>query len=226
MMLAWPTGHSYAVKWMLNHRMFNKLQTTMFCLSKRCPPFTRLSSFTQITKATLALQKCTMPYMLSLHVEINAIKKFQEDSTQHSWKMVKVCVSCLYIGCHDYLLTCWLGFCVAQIRFIFTPPQNAIKDLLPDVNPPTHLAYIELFQHFTPAPDADHGMYKVSESLNPAGERLAPILLVDEIHQSVHLYLKFGPVAPHNWTSSNVLEPCTQFYTNPWTDRHAYIMFS
>jgi len=113
-----------------------------------------------------------------------------------------------------------------QIHFIFAPPRNAIKDLPPDVNPPTHLAYVELFQHFTPAPDANHGMYKVSRSLNAAGEHLALIIPVDEIHWSIHLYPKFGPVAPRDWTSSNVLERCTQFYTNPSTDRHAYIMFS
>jgi len=119
-----------------------------------------------------------------------------------------------------------LRFCVAQIRFLFSLPENVIKDLLPNVNPPTHLAYVELFQPFIPAPDPDHGMYKVLWSLNATGEHLALIIPVDEIHQSVHLYPKFGPIAPRDWTSSNVLERCTQFYTNPWTDRHAYIMFS
>ena len=130
--------HSYAVNRMLDHGMFNKLQMTMFCLSKRCPPFTRL----QILKATLAHP---MPYKLSLHVKIHSIKQFQENSTWRSWKMVKVHVSCLYFGCHDYLLTCWLGFCGAQIHFIFALPQNTIMDLPPDVNPPTHLTYVELF---------------------------------------------------------------------------------
>jgi hypothetical protein len=127
---------------------------------------------------------------------------------------------------HNCLFTCWLGFRVAQVRLIFTLPQNIIKDLPPDVKPPTHLAYIELFQPLTPAPDPNHGMYKVSRSLNAAGERMALIIPVEEIHRSVHLYPKFGTVTPRNWTSSNVLEQCTQFYTNPWTDRHAYIMFS
>ena len=85
---------------------------------------------------------------------------------------------------------------------------------------------MELFQPFTPAPEPNHGMYKVSRSLNATGEQLALIIPVDEIHQSVHLYPKFEAVAPRDWTSSNVLEQYTQFYTNPWTDRHAYIMFS
>ena len=81
MMLSQPIGHSCAANQTLDHKMFNKLQTTIFCHSKRCPPFTRSSSFTQILKARLALQKYKMPYTLSLHVEISAIKKYWEDST-------------------------------------------------------------------------------------------------------------------------------------------------
>jgi hypothetical protein len=127
---------------------------------------------------------------------------------------------------HIPLFTCWLGFRVAQVRVVFAPPQNILKDLPPGVKLPAHLAYVELFQPFTPAPDPNHGMYKVSRSLNAIGERMALIVSVDAIHRSVHLYPKFGTVAPRSWTSSNVLEQCTQFYTNPWTDRHAYIMFS
>ena len=83
-MLSQPTGHSYAANRMLNHETFNKLRMTTFCLSKRCPPFTKSSSFTPILKATLALQKYKMQFTLSLHVKINAIKKFREDSTRHS----------------------------------------------------------------------------------------------------------------------------------------------
>jgi hypothetical protein len=52
-------------------------------------------------------------------------------------------------------------------------------------------------------------MYEVSQSLNATGECLALIIPVDEIHRSVHLYPKFGPIAPHDWTSSNILERCT-----------------
>ena len=68
-MLSPPTGHIYAAKQALNHGIFNKLQTTMFYLSKRYPRFTRSSSFTQIRMDIPALQKYEMPYMLSQHVE-------------------------------------------------------------------------------------------------------------------------------------------------------------
>ena len=132
MMLLWPTGHSYGINQMLDHRMFNKLYIIMFCLSKRCLPFTRLSSFTQILKATLALRKCKIPYMLSLGVEIHAMKKFWEDLTQHSWEIVIVCVWCLYI------ITCWLGFCVVQIHFIFALHQGPTTWCKPTNTPHIH----------------------------------------------------------------------------------------
>jgi hypothetical protein len=34
---------------------------------------------------------------------------------------------------------------------------------------------------------------------------------------------KFGPVCNQEWTSNNVLDCCSHFFTNPWTDRHTYI---
>ena len=83
-MLSQPTGHSYAANQTLDHETFDKLRTTTFCLSKRYPPFTRSSSFTQILKATLALRKYKMPYTLSLHVKISVIKKYREDLTRRS----------------------------------------------------------------------------------------------------------------------------------------------
>ena len=79
---------------------------------------------------------------------------------------------------------------------------------------------VELFRPFAPAPDPDHGMYKVLRSLNATKEHLALILLVDGIHQSIHVYPKFGLVAPRDWTGSSALERCTRFYTNSWVDRY------
>jgi hypothetical protein len=61
MKLLQPIVHGYAANWMLDHEMFDKLRTTIFCL----------------------------------HVEIHAIKKFQEDSRRCS---VTVRVSCWCIG--------------------------------------------------------------------------------------------------------------------------------
>jgi hypothetical protein len=52
--------------------------------------------------------------------------------------------------------------CLPQMCFLFTPPRNIVNDLPPNVKLPTHLAYLELFQLLTPAPDPNHCMYKVS----------------------------------------------------------------
>ena len=105
--------------------------------------------------------------------------------------MAMVGFSCISISTWS-LLTCWLWFQVVQIYFIFVLPWNAINDLPPDIKLPTHLAYIELFQPFTPAPYS--GMYKILQSLNTAGECLALVISIDETHWSVHLYPKFRMV--------------------------------
>ncbi|KAJ7150608.1 hypothetical protein C8R46DRAFT_914692, partial [Mycena filopes] len=81
------------------------------------------------------------------------------------------------------------------------------------------LAYVEWFSKFPRNPDPNHGMYKISRPV----ERAASIIPVSQIRRSVHLFPEFGPVAPRDWTSNNVLERCSKFYVSPWSDRHAYI---
>jgi hypothetical protein len=65
-------------------------------------------------------------------------------------------------------------------------------------------------------------MYKVKCSLKDR-ERLASIIPVTNIRQSAHLLPKFGPVAPQEWTSSNVLDLCTTFLINCTLDCHMYV---
>ncbi|KAG2140805.1 hypothetical protein BD769DRAFT_1349912 [Suillus cothurnatus] len=86
---------------------------------------------------------------------------------------------------------------------------------------PKHLAYIEWFSPFTRTSERNHGMHKVSRSYEN-GEQLVSIISVKDIRRSVHLIPKFGCSAPRDWTSSNVLELCTEFFVSPFTDRHAY----
>ncbi|KAJ6555660.1 hypothetical protein DFH09DRAFT_923677 [Mycena vulgaris] len=54
-------------------------------------------------------------------------------------------------------------------------------------------------------------------------EHSASIIPVTNIHHCVHLFPQFGPVAPREWTSQNVLEHCKKLYVSPWLDWHAYI---
>ena len=116
-----------------------------------------------------------------------------------------------------------VGFQIAQVRAIFSFPRVARDELPPNVHAPKHLAYVELFTPFTQQPHADHRLYTVSRRIADGGHRIAAILPATDICRSVHLYPKFGPVAPREWTSSTVLDLASHFYANPWTDRHAYI---
>ncbi|KAJ6615500.1 hypothetical protein B0H10DRAFT_1729392, partial [Mycena sp. CBHHK59/15] len=64
-------------------------------------------------------------------------------------------------------------------------------------------AYVEWFSAFKPQPERYHLMYKVSRTVRN-GDRMADIIPVDNIQQSIHLLSKFGPMAPMEWKSSNV----------------------
>ncbi|KAJ7707002.1 hypothetical protein B0H14DRAFT_3099614 [Mycena olivaceomarginata] len=119
-------------------------------------------------------------------------------------------------------LTGVTGYRVAQVRVVFSLTARHIEGLFPPGHhPPKHLAYVEWFSAFTAQPEAPHLMYKLTRTLKD-GERLASIIPLENIRRSVHLLPKFGAVAPAHWTSSNVLEECSAFYVNCFTDRHSY----
>ncbi|KAG2344878.1 hypothetical protein BDR05DRAFT_1016338 [Suillus weaverae] len=102
------------------------------------------------------------------------------------------------------------GYHVGQISVIFSIPQNAVPMMFPTtIQPPKHLAYIEWFTRFPPTPDSNHGMFKISRFVQ-SGERVASII-------------PFGPVAPRQWTSSEVLEQCGTFFVNSYIDRHTFV---
>ncbi|KAF8207660.1 hypothetical protein K438DRAFT_1575238, partial [Mycena galopus ATCC 62051] len=102
------------------------------------------------------------------------------------------------------------------------PFQHTHDILFPSgITPPKHLAYVEWFSTFTSHPEPHHLLYKIRRSLKN-GVRLATIVPVDNIRRSVHLLPKFGPIAPREWTSSNVLDLCSTFFVNSLSDRHMY----
>ena len=104
-----------------------------------------------------------------------------------------------------------------------------MPQLFPRLSPTAwlrHLAYVEWFTKFT-TPHPDHGLYKVSRSTRHNSYldkvvQLGEILTVDDLECSCHLIPDFGRIANREWTSSDVLEQCTSFYVNAYTDRNTY----
>ncbi|KAG2338131.1 hypothetical protein BDR05DRAFT_978271 [Suillus weaverae] len=116
-------------------------------------------------------------------------------------------------------------FRVGQVRVMFTFPPKSIPLLFPPtVHLPTHLAYVEWFTPFPPAPDRNSGLYKLSRSLR-GGETVASIVPVADIERSVHLIPRFGVIAPREWTSDIVLEDCDTFWLNSYIDIYTFSMF-
>ncbi|KII92122.1 hypothetical protein PLICRDRAFT_103181 [Plicaturopsis crispa FD-325 SS-3] len=117
------------------------------------------------------------------------------------------------------------GYRVMQVRAVFSLSKAALDRMFPDPSeprPPKHLAYVEWFTPFSVNPEPHYGMYKVKRVVRD-GQRIASIIPVSRIRRSVHLFPKWGPVAPREWKSSSVLDDAPAFLVNCWLDRHSYI---
>jgi hypothetical protein len=121
-----------------------------------------------------------------------------------------------------FQLISFIGSRVGQICAVFRIPPKANPHLFGENPPPGHLAYVEWFTNFTPTPDQNHGLYKISWAYYQ-GKRLSSIIEVSDICRSVHLFPQFGEAVPRSWTPHSVLEDCTAFFVNALSDRHCYL---
>ncbi|KAI0069476.1 hypothetical protein K474DRAFT_1687719 [Panus rudis PR-1116 ss-1] len=109
---------------------------------------------------------------------------------------------------------------VARLRTVFILPSSG-RELLPAGRRPSYLAYVEWFTAFPAAPDPVHGMYKISPAYRN-GVRLSSVVPLANIYRSVHLFPIFGPSVDRTWTADQVLDQCSKFYVNCFSDRHAF----
>ncbi|KAJ7467254.1 hypothetical protein B0H11DRAFT_2159564 [Mycena galericulata] len=107
------------------------------------------------------------------------------------------------------------GYRIAQVRVVFTLPTRLAKTIFP------HECCSSKIFGIRRVPERHHLMYKVSRVIKN-GDRLGSIIPVNNTRRSVHLLPKFGPIAPPEWKSHNVLDKCPIFFANPGTDRHIY----
>ena len=91
-----------------------------------------------------------------------------------------------------------------------------------DTTVPQHLVYIEWYTPFPNSPDRNHLLYKISPLQDQNGGHICSVIPLANICWSVHLLPRFGPSAPQDWTSSNVLDLCNTFFVNSFTDKHLY----
>ena len=112
---------------------------------------------------------------------------------------------------------------MSHIRIVFSLPMFSLSTLFLDgARIPQHLAYVEWYSPLPGDPEQNHLLYKVLPEREPDGSRTCSIIPLANIRRSVHLFPKFGPFAPQEWTSYNVLDLCNTFYLNDFTDRHMY----
>ncbi|KAI0683940.1 hypothetical protein BC835DRAFT_1515409 [Cytidiella melzeri] len=115
------------------------------------------------------------------------------------------------------------GYHVGRVQLVFSLPPAARRLLFTHESAvPTHLAYVEWYTKLRPRPEADHLLYKISPLVDDRGDPICSIVAVKDIRQSAHLFPKFGPSAPSEWTSSNVLDLCQTFYINSFSNKFMY----
>ena len=112
---------------------------------------------------------------------------------------------------------------------IFSIPKSQQKYVHGDTarNVPEHFAYVEWFSRLTNQPEPWHGLRRIKRSIinnnRVQNERSAAIVPVDRVRRSVALFPRFGRTVDPEWTADNVLERCSEFYVNSFSDKHTYV---
>ena len=117
--------------------------------------------------------------------------------------------------------TSWAGRRVGRIHTIFTFTEIYRRTIDPTL-PSTYLAYVEWFSKFPLTSDIDNKMFKITSLRGSQSE--SSIINVSDIQRSLHLIPCYGEKANEDWTSSNVLDRCSDFFVNRYSDRHALLI--
>ncbi|KAF8326774.1 hypothetical protein F5887DRAFT_899535 [Amanita rubescens] len=116
---------------------------------------------------------------------------------------------------------------VAQIRAVFSISRTAMNLLFPQsIYVPEIFAYVEWFSPFRPVPEANHKLFKVVRSLTRNNNRLTSIIPVNNIVQSIHLFPLVAGSISRAWNSQTVLEECSSFLVNSFSDIRTYCLFN
>jgi hypothetical protein len=114
------------------------------------------------------------------------------------------------------------GYSVVRVKVIFSIPKRFHAHLFkPEIDVPNHLAYVEWYSPLG-TQDPNHRMFKISPLKDSDGTGICSVVSLSDVQRSVHLIPRFGPVAPVNWMSNNVLDECTTFFLNDFTDRDLF----
>ena len=109
------------------------------------------------------------------------------------------------------------------MRVVFSIPEKVHNiTFSSNTSIPRHLVYIEWYTSFADSPNHNHLLYDISPLQDQDGGQICSVIPLANIHRSIHLFPKFGPSAPQDWTSSNVLDLCDTFFVNSFTDKHLY----
>jgi hypothetical protein len=130
------------------------------------------------------------------------------------------------VSAYDLFVSCLpthsgiLGYRVGDVKVIFHLPPHIQKHRGDATSTSSHLAYVELYTRFT-QPERYSKLYKVRKAME-SFQRRAVVIPVDLIYRSCHLIPVFGKDVDRTWTSGTVMDKCSEFYLNTFSDVHMY----